>query len=192
MMKQIDIMDFQEPEEFSSGFGDAEKQMEQAKQAGLKYVASRMRTCREVGEYLQKKGYDHEVAQAVIAFLEAYHYLDDAAYCKSWIHDRMEFHPCGRQKMAMELAKKITDRALVRASLEEYFTEEAELELAMAAALKKIGSGRTAIKRDQLARFLYTKGFGSVVVNRVLQEDTVRERLCRKNRMEPDMPEEDW
>lgn len=191
-MKQIDIMDFQEPEEFSSGFGDAEKQMEQAKQAGLKYVASRMRTCREVGEYLQKKGYDHEVAQAVIAFLEAYHYLDDVAYCKSWIHDRMEFHPCGRQKMAMELAKKITDRALVRASLEEYFTEEAELELAMAAALKKIGSGRTAIKRDQLARFLYTKGFGSVVVNRVLQEDTVRERLCRKNRMEPDMPEEDW
>ncbi len=193
-MKQIDITDFQlEPEEISSGFDKTEKQLEEARQAGLKYVASRMRTRREVQEYLQKQGYGREIIQNVVIFLEEYRYLDDAAYCKSWIHDRIEFHPCGRQKMAFELAKKISDKMLIQESLEVYFPEETEWELAVAAALKKTGSSRSGIKREQLARFLYTKGFSGAVVSRVLQEESVQERLCSsKNRMHPDFSDDEW
>ncbi len=193
-MKQIDITDFQlEPEEISSGFDKTEKQLEEARQAGLKYVASRMRTRREVQEYLQKQGYGREIIQNVVIFLEEYRYLDDAAYCKSWIHDRIEFHPCGRQKMAFELAKKISDKMLIQESLEVYFPEETEWELAVAAALKKTGSSRSGIKREQLARFLYTKGFSGAVVSRVLQEESVQERLhSSKNRMHPDFSDDEW
>ena len=97
---------------------------EQAKQIALQYVSVRMRTRQEVRQMLLKKGYENEVTQQVLAFLENYGYLDDAAYCRSWIHDRIQFHPCGRQKMAFELAKKITDRQLVQQSIEGYFSED--------------------------------------------------------------------
>ena len=177
-MKQIDITDFlPEPEEQSSGFGMAEKQLEQAKQAGLKYVASRMRTSREVQEYLQKKNISREMIREVVAFLEEYRYLDDAAYCKSWIHDRVQFHPCGRQKMAVELAKKISDKTLIRTSLEAYFSEETELETALEAALKKTGGSRAAVSREKLGRFLYTKGFSGAIINQVLQDERIQERV---------------
>ncbi len=154
-------------------------ELEKAKQAGLKYVAARMHTRYEVKQHLQKKGYASDIISEVIAFLESYHYLDDEAYCRSWIHDRVQFHPCGRQKMAFELAKKITDRQLIQQSLEEYFPEETEYELAMAAAEKKIDSSRAGVSREQLGRFLYTRGFGGSLVNRVLQEEHIQEKLKR-------------
>ena len=89
----------------------------------------------------------------------------------------MQFHPCGRQKMAFELEKKISDRQLVQQSLEEYFPEEQELELAMAAAMKKIESSRSAVSREQIGRFLYTRGYGGSLVNRVLHDETIHEMI---------------
>ena len=161
-----------------------ETALEKAKQAALKYVAARMHTRREVKEYLQKKGFDSRIAGDVIAFLEGYGYLNDEAYCKSWIHDRIQFHPCGRQKMAFELAKKISDRSLIQQSLEEYFPEETELELAQALAEKKIRSSRAGISREQIGRFLYTRGFGGNVVSRALNSEEIYELLNRE--------EENW
>ncbi len=157
-----------------------DRQLEQAKQAGLKYVAVRMRTRHEVKQYLQKKGYDKDTIQSVMTFLEDYCYLDDEAYCRSWIHDRIQFHPCGRQKMAFELAKKMNDRQLIQQSLETYFSEEIELELALAAAEKKIASSRAGVNREQVGRFLYTRGFGGSLVSRVLQEERIQEQLQKQ------------
>ncbi len=155
-------------------------QLEKAKQVGLKYVAARMHTCYEVKQHLQKKGFDNGIIREVIAFLESYHYLDDEAYCRSWIHDRIQFHPCGRQKMSFELAKKITDRQLIQQSLEEYFPEETEYQLAVTAAEKKLDGSRAGSTREQIARFLYTRGFGGSLINRVLQEESIQNKIQKK------------
>ncbi len=80
--------------------------LEQAKETALKYLTVRLRTRQEVKQLLQKKGYTAEITAQVLEFLERYQYLDDAVYCRSWISDRVRFHPCGRQKMAFELFLK--------------------------------------------------------------------------------------
>ena len=161
------------------------EQLEQAKQEALRYVTVRMRTRQEVVQQLCKKGYGTDVADAVIGFLEEYHYLDDEAYCRSWIHDRIAFHPCGRQKMAFELAKKIADQQLISQCLEQYFTREAELELAQAAAVKKLQSGRQAVTTEQLSRFLYSRGYSGSIIRAVLQQEAIQEmidqRQCNNN-----------
>ena len=161
------------------------EQLEQAKQEALRYVAVRMRTRQEVMQQLCKKGYGADVADAVIGFLEEYHYLDDEAYCRSWIHDRIAFHPCGRQKMAFELAKKIADQQLISQCLEQYFTREAELELAQAAAVKKLQSGRQTVTAEQLSRFLYSRGYSGSIIRAVLQQEAIQEmidqRQCNNN-----------
>jgi len=141
-----------------------------AKQLALKYVAVRMRTKQEVIAYLKKKGCDKTQVQDAIAFLTEYQYLDDAAYCKAWIHDKLQFHPCGRQKLAMELSKKISDRQLVQLSLEEYYSAEQELENAQKAVEQKLNSsfGRKQVTREQLARFLYSRGYSGAIIEQVM------------------------
>ena len=147
------------------------KQLEQAKSVAMKYISSRVRTEKETVEYLQKKGLDAACISEVIAFLHRYQYLNDAAYCRAWIHDRIQFHPCGRQKMAAELSRKVSDHQLVQMSLEEYFSEEQELALALAAATQKVRtfSTKKQITREQLARFLYGRGYGGDIIGQVLQ-----------------------
>ncbi len=146
------------------------KQLEQAKSTALNYISNRIRTEKETVEYLQKKGFEEELVAEVIAFLHQYQYLDDETYCRAWIHDRVQFHPCGRKKMAAELSKKVSDRQLVQMSLEAYFSEEQELDLAMAAAEQKLrtSSGKKKAGREQLARFLYSRGYGSSIIGQVL------------------------
>lgn len=159
-------------------------ELESAKQMALKYVSVRMRTKLEVAEYLQKKGCNQSQIQEVTAFLTEYHYLDDTAYCRAWIHDKIAFHPCGRKKMEAELSKKIRDRQLIAISLEEFFSEEAELELALSAAEQKMRSttGRKSISREKLARFLYARGYGSNIISQACKmvlnhSDTVNEQI---------------
>ncbi len=144
--------------------------LDQAKDIALQYISARRRTQREVIDYLQKKGYADAVIEEVFAFLLRYQYLDDAAYCRAWIHDKLQFHPCGRKKMAAELSKKIADYQLVQLSLEEYYSEEQELENAYAAAMQKMKSNvRTKqVSRQQLARFLYSRGYGGNIIETVL------------------------
>ena len=79
--------------------------------------------------------------------------------------------------MAVELAKKISDKTLIRTSLEAYFPEETELETALEAALKKTGGSRAAVSREKLGRFLYTKGFSGAIINQVLQDERIQERV---------------
>ena len=147
-------------------------ELEIAKQMALKFVSARMRTTHEVMEYLQKKGCTHEQARAAVLFLKEYQYLDDALYCRAWIHDRIQFHPCGRQKMAAELRKKISDSRLIAESLDAYFPYEDELALAKAAAAQKMRNhtGKKQFSREQLSRFLYTRGYSGSIIGEVCGE----------------------
>ncbi len=158
-------------------------ELEIAKQRALKFVSARMRTTHEVMEYLQKKGCTRHQSQVAVAFLKEYQYLDDAAYCRAWIHDKIQFHPCGRQKMAAELRKKISDNQLINDSLDAYFSYEEELELAKAAAKQKMGShtGNKTISREQLSRFLYTRGYSGGIIREVCAEIQFFDRSASNN-----------
>lgn len=144
--------------------------LDKAKNVALNYISTRMRTQREVIAFLQKKGYADTVVRETVSFLMRYQYLNDAAYCRAWIHDKLQFHPCGRKKMAAELSKKVADRHMVQLSLEECYSEEQELENAFAAAMQKLKSNGRAkqVSRQQLARFLYSRGYGSSIIETVL------------------------
>ena len=144
---------------------------EKAKLLALKFVSTKMRTRQEVIDFLHKKNYDSDVIAETVAFLLEYRYLDDVAYCRAWIHDKIQFHPCGRKKMAAELNKKVSDRQLVQSALEEWYSEEQEVELALLAAKQKVNNtlGRKPITREQLARFLFGRGYSSSTIRRALQ-----------------------
>ena len=161
--------------------GETVSALEEAKGLALDYVAARMRTKEEVREMLRKKGYGEEITEEVVPFLEEYHYVDDEAYCRSWIHDRMEFHPCGRMKMVYELGKKVKDSSLAEQTVAEFFSEEAEYEIALETALKKVRGTRKPVTREKLSRFLYGKGFSGDIIRSVVQDEAVENYLDKEN-----------
>lgn len=150
------------------------EELEQAKQAALKYVTARMRTRQEIKQMLQKKHCNPELIPEVLEFLQHYQYVDDAAYCRSWVRDRIQFHPCGRQKMIYDLMQKVPDRHMVLEALEECYSREEEQEQAQMAAEKKLAMQR-GITAEKLSRFLYSRGYGADIIRHTMESEPVQE-----------------
>lgn len=145
--------------------------LEKAKNQALKYITIRMRSRLEIVQYLRKKSYSAEIIQQVLDFLEYYNYLDDTQFCRLWIEDKMRFHPCGRQKMKMELRKKGIAVAVIEEILAEIYSEKEEYEIALRLAEKRYREDDDSeLQRAKIGRYLYSKGFSGGSIENVLNE----------------------
>lgn len=133
-----------------------------------KYLAARMRTCREMSEHLIKKGYREEEIQEVIREFRDFHYLDDEEYCRQYIN-----YACGKGKGSLrirqELAEKGVDREIIGFALEDYYDRDAEIDRALKQAEKTL-SGRLVDERmkGRLGRRLVSLGYSTDVVYKVI------------------------
>ena len=69
-----------------------------ARDAALRYLASRPRSEAEVRQYLARKGFDDPTVNRVIGRLHEWGYLDDEAFARSWVQDRERFRPQGHRR----------------------------------------------------------------------------------------------
>lgn len=141
--------------------------LEEAKGQAVKYLTARMRSEHEMREYLEKKGYSSEIVAEVLAFLYQYQYLNDYEYCRCWIVDRLQFHPCGRQKMAYELLRRGIDNEIVEQALNAHCSAEEERAQAQKLAHKKFPSGAP---RQKVGNYLYQKGFSADIIESICSE----------------------
>lgn len=80
----------------------------------LKYITKKMRSQKEVQEFLQKKEYNKEEINRTINRLQKEKYIDDTAYQESFIHDKIALTLDGPLLIKRELAKLgITDTSRV-------------------------------------------------------------------------------
>lgn len=120
----------------------------------VKYLGVRMRSAYEIRQYLRTKGYNNEDIAEVVALLEEYKYVDDAAYAGAFIRDRLNFNSCGSKKMYAELRKRGISSEVISAALAVNMYEKIEIDAAIKVALKQ----RTDNK-DKLLRYLLGRGF---------------------------------
>ena len=136
--------------------------------AAAKYLASRMRTCGEMEEYLAKKGFSDDEIREVIEEFRDFRYLDDEEYCRQYIN-----YACDKGKgplrIRQELADRGVDRETIGFALEDYYDRDAELERALRQAEKTV-SGKTVDEkmRGRLGRRLVSLGYSTDVVYKVI------------------------
>ena len=148
-----------------------EVMLEKAKNQALKYITVRMRSRLEMLQYLRKKNYSPEIIQRVLDFLEHYDYLNDTHFCRLWVEDKKRFHPCGRQKMKVELRKKGISSTTIDEVLTEVYSEEEEYDVALQLTEKHQGKAENDdLQRGKLGRYLYSKGFSAEIIEQVLAE----------------------
>lgn len=138
------------------------------RETAAKYLASRMRTCEEMNEYLKKKGFgEEEIAEVIREFID-FGYLDDEQYCRQYIKYASDKGK-GSKRIRQELAEKGVDRDTVSFALDDYYDRDDELERALRQAEKTIGDKPVDEKmKGRLGRRLISLGYSTDVVYKVI------------------------
>lgn len=147
-----------------------------AQATALQYLAARPRTAHEVRQKLHRSGVPDEVADAVMARLQAQGALDDAAYTHAYLTSRLSSRGYGPQRLRRELHQRGIHRTLLEEAVQQDLAPEDVLAAARAQAAKRWPrlSRETdlAKRRQKLFGFLRRRGFPSATVQQVITELT--------------------
>jgi len=144
----------------------------QAYLACLRLLGIKPRTKRQLKSHLLAKGYSEQVAEDVCGQLANQGYIDDLAYARQWVEERLRLKPRSARMLRMELAQKGLEKAIVDEALQAV-TPEDELAAARALVEKKLRrcAGRPGPEEEKkLLAMLARKGFSSPILWQVRSE----------------------
>jgi regulatory protein len=148
----------------------------QARAVALDLLARKPWTRRDLTARLRRRGAPPDVAEAVVAELEARGYVDDRAFAVTWAESRARNRSFGRRRLRDELRARGVARPLVEAAVAHAFEDIDERTRAQFAAERRLVTLRRRAP-DQAARrlhdYLRRRGYPEDVVRQVLRV------LCR-------------
>jgi regulatory protein len=143
--------------------------IETAHQLVLNLINYRIRSSKEIEQYLKKKGIAVEVIAEEMVRLQQSGLVDDESFSRLWVENRLEFRPRSRRVLMMELRQKGVSNQLIQETLE---TLEPEEDLAYRAAVKyarKLEESDKGVFRQRLGGYLARKGFSYDVSRQVIE-----------------------
>lgn len=145
-----------------------------ARESALRLLEYRDRSVVEIKRRLIRSEFPEDIVEEVISQLSDCGLLDDEKFSRGWVNSRTAAKPMGRSRLAWELRSKGVDQTTVEGALEN-LDEEAEFELALSIARKKINKKNSddSNLKNRLGSFLARRGFSWEIVNRVIDEVSV-------------------
>jgi regulatory protein len=149
--------------------GDSE-----AMDRAVHYLSYRPRTCREVRRYLAKHGLSPHADGAIGRCIEL-GYLDDEAYARTFVRERIRFKPRGLPRLVSELLARGVDRDTAERAVAATLDEEGVTEAALLreVALRRAHSLRSLdppAARRRLSAFLGRRGFRTGAIREIVRE----------------------
>lgn len=165
-------LQLQEGEELSDALYETILQeilIPRARRRAMHLLEKMDRSTKQLERKLREGGYPEEAIAEAIAYVEGYHYLDDARLARS--HIRFYQESRSRMRMTQDLLKKGIDRELIDACMEEEL-EQSQTELIQKLLIKKRYDSENATReeRAKIYRFLLQRGFSSSDISRVLRD----------------------
>ena len=128
----------------------------------------RQRSEAEMSQRLRRHGFDNQLIEAAIDKLKEQNLLDDTAFARFWVDNRLSFNPRSRQLIRQELISKGVAREVIAEAIKEFDDEAA----AYRAGMKKARLDRSSSLeefRKFLIPYLRRRGFGYGVVEKAVQ-----------------------
>ncbi|SHG78722.1 recombination regulator RecX [Ornithinibacillus halophilus] len=138
----------------------------------INFLSYRMRSTKEIRDYLVKKEVEHEQIVRIVEKLVIEGYLDDQQFANAFVQTRINTSSKGPLIVKKELMEKGVS-AQIAAKAVELYTYEVQFEKALKFAEKKLKTGSKHAFRKQLQQVganLIQKGFIQGVIQEVLQE----------------------
>lgn len=124
---------------------------------GLNALEKNMKSRKMLWLYLKEKGYPRECIDKAIDKLEEYGYIDDEAFCESYI---ASYPIKSRRKLKYDLLGKGIKEEIIEAKLSEYINDEEESEKCLKYAEKYMKNKEFDLKTKQkFYNHLAGKGF---------------------------------
>ena len=144
---------------------------DEAKDYLLRLLRYRPRSRFEAESRLRRRGYSNEVIQEVLTWAEGSGLIDDEAFARLWVADRLERRPCGRALLRRELREKGVSPEIIEGALEGAELDEETLVRSLAAErLKRYRDGSWEERGRKTLAFLSRRGFPPSLSRKVLRE----------------------
>jgi regulatory protein len=118
-----------------------------------RYCAAAEHCPADVEQLLKRLGASDEQTDEVIGILRQQNYLNEARYCRAFVHDKVAFQGWGRMKIQAGLrAKHLPDKEISEA------LSEADEE-AYAANIRKLLHAKRGQDRQKVMRFMLQRGY---------------------------------
>lgn len=136
----------------------------------LQFLGYRQRSEKEIADRLEKKGFEEYMIENTLLYLRDHNLIDDLAFAKSFMRDKININKHGPRKIQYDLYKKGISQEIIEKVLEQ---DEDEYSRAFELAEKKLFSYRNDDKPSQyrkLGGFLQRRGYSSNCVYKILDE----------------------
>lgn len=124
-----------------------EDQIKAAFNKALTFLGYRMRSEKEVRDYLVSQGIDERVIERVMVELQLKNYVNDKEFAEAFVRTQMKTTLKGPGIIKAELGQKGIESDLIEAAL-HHFTKERQIEAAYKLAEKQLGKKRTYLCRS--------------------------------------------
>ncbi len=139
-----------------------------ARQSALDLLSHRARAAAELRDRLVRKGFAPALADGVVAEMAERGYVDDDAFARSFVRDRVRMRPRGRLRLIAELRAKGVSTARAQNAIDAVFDEDAVSEETLAERAAREWSTRNPpgraprpTRRRRLHAYLARRGFAS-------------------------------
>lgn len=138
--------------------------------AAVRYLGSRPRSVAEIKRHLRTKRFDDAAQDTALEQLRAHRYVDDEAFARYWVEQRLRFRPKGDRALVSELMQKGVARETIDLVLGDA-DPNAETERARAAIHRPMTRWLAMDERDRrrkIQQYLAARGFGYDVIEDVV------------------------
>ncbi len=145
----------------------------EAKRVALAYLNYRARSEKEIRERLQKEDIPEPIILRTFEFLREYKLIDDEAWSKSFVNDKLVRKSVSSKQLAYGLAQKGVSKEVIEETISNLNANESDESRAIRAAEKRwpriLKSESDPRKQKQkLYTFLAGRGFDYDVINQVI------------------------
>jgi regulatory protein len=138
----------------------------------LRYLGIRPRTSFQVKKYLRDKGFPGELADKITQRCEDQGYVNDQAFSRQWVQERLRLKPRSAYVLRMELQQRGVDSGIADEAVRAVSRED-ELEAARRLVAKRLRTRDVPPDPDterKLLAMLMRKGFSGSVLQQIRRE----------------------
>lgn len=161
LQKNAEFLDEQEEDIINAGLCYS------AELKATEYLARAEQSRFGLTQKLLKKNYDSNSINRALDFLEEKNWLNDQRFCRSWLNTRKLSHFEGRTKLSAELSVRGIKKETVKAALDEFFSENDEIEIGIKCYEKCRRSGKD---EEKTIAYMIQHGFSYSAVKKIKEE----------------------
>ena len=136
----------------------------------LKYLSIKMRSVKEMKDYLDNKGVDKDIIDSCINLLLTNGYLNDEQFTQSYINDKINLSNDGPYKISRELASKGVEENIIQTYVSS-FANDVQISKCTKITEKLTKTNRTksiSMLKKKIINHLINLGYSMEVINKAV------------------------